>query len=117
MEQHTSDYKRLMTGFRALHRAQPAAMEGFGQLHQAALADGAVSHKHKELLALGIAVAQRCGDCVTIHAHDVVHAGASEAEIDEAIAVAVLMGGGPAAVYGVRAREAVAAFAAAQMTS
>lgn len=113
MDTHASRYQELMAGFRDLNDAQPAAMDGFGRLHRSALADDALSRKHKELMALAIAVVQRCGDCVTIHAHDAVHAGATEAEIAESVAVAVLMGGGPAAVYGQRARAAAAEFAAA----
>ncbi len=111
MDDHSSRYKELMAGFRDLNEVQPAAMDGFGRLHRGALADGALTRKNKELMALAIAVAQRCGDCVSIHAHDAIHAGATEDEVAEAVAVAVLMGGGPAAVYGAKAREAAAEFA------
>lgn len=93
---------------RALRRAIPDVLAGFAQLHEAALRPGALDTKSKELMALAIAVSKRCDGCIAAHARGSVRAGASEAEIAEAIGVAVLMNGGPATVYGPRA------FAAAQ---
>ena len=61
----------------------------------------------KELMALGIAVAQRCEGCLVFHARAAQQKGASREEVAETIAVAIEMGGGPAAVYG---GEAMAAF-------
>lgn len=115
MTDHVARYRQLMAAFGSLNHAQPEAMEGFGRLHRGALAEGALARKTKELMALVIAVTQHCDGCITIHAHDAIHAGATLEEIDEAVAVAVLMGGGPAAVYGAQAREAAVAFADAEM--
>jgi alkylhydroperoxidase/carboxymuconolactone decarboxylase family protein YurZ len=42
--------------------------------------------------------------------HDAIHVGATEQEIIEAIGVAVLMGGGPSAIYGSEALEALEQF-------
>lgn len=52
----------------------------------------------------------RCDGCVAYHVHDALEAGASRDEIVEVIGVAVLMGGGPAVVYGSEALEAVEQF-------
>ena len=70
-------------------------MEGFGELHHAAVADGVLDPKTKELIALGIAISVRCEGCISFHVHDALKAGATRAEIVEAIGVAILMGGGP----------------------
>ena len=43
-----------------LGRELPGTMGGFGNLHKAATAKGALDAKTKELIALGIAVAVRC---------------------------------------------------------
>lgn len=110
MNDRTAEYRKLMGGFRGLNEVQPAVMDGFGRMHRGATADGALLGKHKELIALAIAVAQGCDGCITIHAHDAVRAGATAPEADDAVGVAVLMGGGPAAVYGAKAREAIAEF-------
>jgi len=42
-------------------------MKGFNEVHHAATADGALSTKEKELIALGIAVAVRCSHCIVAH--------------------------------------------------
>lgn len=87
-------------------------MSAFATLHKNALADGALSKKEKELIALGIGIAARCGGCIAYHTHGALHAGASRPEVLEAIGVAILMGGGPALVYGCEALAALEQFEA-----
>jgi AhpD family alkylhydroperoxidase len=91
------------------HEAQ-GPMSGFARLHASSVTDGALTPRVKELMALAIAVAVHCEDCITYHVHDALAAGASRAEIAETIGVAVMMGGGPAAVYGAQALQAVSEF-------
>ncbi|HXG08487.1 MAG TPA: carboxymuconolactone decarboxylase family protein [Gemmataceae bacterium] len=81
-------------------------MGGFGQLHQQAVADGALTGKVKE----SIAVAVRCEGCIAFHMHDTLKAAASRQEVLEAIGVAVLMGGGPSVRYGAEALAALDQF-------
>jgi AhpD family alkylhydroperoxidase len=88
-------------------------MTGFGQLHKAALAEGVLSTKVKELIALAIAVSTRCEGCIAFHINDALRAGASRPEILEALGVAVLMGGGPSTLYACEALEALEQFQAA----
>src|SRR5262249_59735506 len=45
---------------RELRRSIPQVYEGYKQLHDAALAAGALDAKTKELIALGIAVSKEC---------------------------------------------------------
>ncbi|OQA38863.1 MAG: Carboxymuconolactone decarboxylase family protein [Chloroflexi bacterium ADurb.Bin325] len=85
----------------------PDTMAAFGQLHNAAAADGALSSKEKELIALGIAIALRCDGCIAYHVHDAIKAGASRAEMMETIGVAILMGGGPSLMYGAETLDAI----------
>lgn len=91
---------------RDLRRAIPEVYKGFGELHSAALAPGALSASMKELIALAIAVVERCDGCIASHSRGAVKAGASKEEAAEAIGVAFLMAGGPATVYGPRAYAA-----------
>lgn len=91
-------------------KENPECMKGFMQLHKAGSSDGAISAKVKELIALGIAIVVRCDGCIAFHVHDAVKAGASHEEIVETIGVAILMGGGPAVVYGTQALEALRQF-------
>ena len=57
-----------------------------------------------------ISLAARCDGCIAYHVHDALRAGATRTEVLEAIGVAILMGGGPATVYGAEAIEALDQF-------
>lgn len=105
-------YDQLQREFRSLAAAEPAVMDGFQRMHRGATTDGALSRRTKELMALAISVAVRCDGCIAYHVHDAVKAGASAEEIHEAIGVAVMMGGGPSAVYGADAMRAYEEFTA-----
>ena len=82
--------------FEKMQQAAPDMVKGFGGLFQATMKDGALKKKEKELVALGIAVAQRCEPCINLHVQKCLEAGNSPAEILEAACVAVMMQGGPA---------------------
>ena len=107
---HRAELQKLAV---RLSKEIPGPMSGFSSLHKAALADGALGRKSKELIALGIAVASRCDGCIAYHVHDAIKAGASRQEITEAIGVAILMGGGPAMVYGCEGLAALEQFESA----
>lgn len=111
MDKQYVDYFEHLQGLIAdLGEAAPGAMSAFGELHEGAVAEGALDSRMKELIALGIAVTVRCDGCIAYHVHDALEAGASREEIAETIGVAVLMGGGPSVVYGAQALEAVEQF-------
>lgn len=93
-----------------LRRAQPKAMEGFGQLAKAAMAPGSLSEKHKELIALAIGITQHCSGCIGFHVKALRRLGCSREEFDEMLAVCVYMGGGPALMYAAEASSAWSAF-------
>lgn len=98
---------------RDLRDAAPEAWAGFAALHKAAVADGALPARVKELMALAIAVVKQCDGCIAYHAKAAAHRGATPQEVAEALNVALLMDGGTASVYGPRAWEAFQQFAAA----
>jgi len=77
-------------------KALPDTFKGFGALFQGTMKDSALKTKEKELIALGIAMAQRCKPCINLHVQKSIEAGNSREEILEAAAVAVVMQGGPA---------------------
>jgi AhpD family alkylhydroperoxidase len=96
---------------RQLRRAVPGVYRGFGELHQAAFAAGALDSRTKELIALAIAVVEGCDGCIASHAQAAAQAGASRQEAAEAIGVTFLMHGGPATIHGPRAYDAFCEFA------
>ena len=105
-------YEHLKSLMGDLGKDIPDTMGAFAGLHHAGVAAGALDWKIKELIGLGIAVTVRCDGCIAFHVHDALEAGASRAEITETIGVAVLMGGGPAMMYGCEALEALQQFSA-----
>jgi AhpD family alkylhydroperoxidase len=97
---------------RDLRKAIPDVYAGYAQLHGAAMADGALPTKTKELIALAIAVSKQCDGCIANHAKAAARLGATEAEVAETLGVAILMNGGPGTVYGPRAFAAFREYAA-----
>src|ERR1019366_7749116 len=88
---------------RSLREAAPAAWEGFAKLHDAAVADGVLPARVKELMAPAIAVVKACDGCIAYDAKAAARQGATPEEVAEALSVALLMDGGTATVYGPRA--------------
>jgi AhpD family alkylhydroperoxidase len=96
---------------RELRKAIPDTWAGFGAMHQAAVADGALPAHVKELMALVVGVTKHCEGCIAYHARAAAKAGATEGEVTEALGVALLMEGGPASIWAPRALEAFREFA------
>ncbi|HEX7341087.1 MAG TPA: carboxymuconolactone decarboxylase family protein [Rhodanobacteraceae bacterium] len=81
-------------------------MQAFGALSQAAMADGALDARTKELIAMAIGVASRCDDCLGFHAKALVRLGVEPATFRDMLGVAVYMGGGPSLMYAAHAQAA-----------
>lgn len=111
-QSHKVIYQNIQDLMSELGGDAPEMMAAFGSLHEASVAEGSLTHKTKELIALGIAISVRCNGCIAFHVHDALEAGANRAEIVETIGVAILMGGGPSMVYGCEALEALKEFTA-----
>ena len=110
----SENYSELRSRLQGLAKkfggAQPSTMQAFAKLHHSALDAGALDTKTKELIAIGIAITSHCKGCLSYHVKDALNAGATAKEIEEAIGVAILMGGGPAVIYGCEAMEALEEF-------
>ena len=85
----------------------PDVMRGFSALGEAAMRDGVLSCKTKELIALALGVAAHCDACLGFHLQALIKLGATREEVEEALGVAVYMGGGPSLMY---AADALTAF-------
>jgi AhpD family alkylhydroperoxidase len=105
--QHADLIRDINASLAPFRKTQGNAMAGFGQLARAAITDGALSGKHKELIALAIAVTQHCSGCIGFHVKALLQLGCTRAELEEMLTVCVYMGGGPALMY---AAEALAAW-------
>lgn len=106
IQDHSSLIRDIQEQLGHLRKTQPDAMKGFGQLAQAAMAEGAISAKHKELIALAIGITQRCAGCIGFHVKALIKLGATRAELEEMLAICAYMGGGPALMYAAEALKA-----------
>ena len=110
IKDHSKKYSDLTKSINELGAKIPEIMNSFNSLHKVSLAKGSLTSKTKELIALGIAITVRCDGCIAFHVHDALNSGATSQEVLETIGVAILMGGGPAVVYGAEAMEALEQF-------
>lgn len=94
-----------------LFRATPDVMRGHRTVTQVAQTPTSLDTKTTELMALAIAIVQRCEGCVVFHTKQSLAHGTTREELCDAIAVAIEMGGGPATVYGADALAAYDSFA------
>jgi AhpD family alkylhydroperoxidase len=108
MSKSYSEITRRVSGQLAKFRADmPDVMKGFGALAQAATRDGALDKKTKELIALTLGVAAHCDACIGFHVESLIKLGVTRSELEEALGMAVYMGGGPSLMY---AADALGAF-------
>ena len=112
----SKDYRRISdeqdTRAASLFKGNTDIMRAHRQAMTAAQSPKALDEKTTELMALAIAIAQRCEGCVVFHTKTAQKKGATREEVLDTIAVAIEMGGGPATVYGADALAAYDQFAA-----
>lgn len=95
-------YESWPATMNAAKERAPEIGRAFGPFFQGLMRDGGeggLPVKHKELVALGIAVALRCEPCIYAHVEKCLKSGATPKEVMDAAGVAVMMGGGPAYTY------------------
>jgi AhpD family alkylhydroperoxidase len=78
----------------------PEGMKTFWAFDKAALADGAIPAKYKELMAVAVALTTQCPYCIEIHTKKARDAGAGEAELAETVLVAAALRAGAALTHG-----------------
>lgn len=99
----SKSYREITRGIsaqtRKLRQDLPEVMQGWTALAQSALKGGALDPKTKELICLALGVASHCDGCIGYHVAALVKLGATKAELEETLGVAVYMGGGPSLMY------------------
>jgi len=86
IRKYTTDFKQELPGVMVAHTA----------FSDEVYKDGALSHKVKRLMALAVALRAGCTACIIYQTRMAVEAGATKAEVLEAVSVAIAMGGTPA---------------------
>jgi AhpD family alkylhydroperoxidase len=104
--EHAELIQNINESLTPFRKSQSQAMQGFGQLAKAAMAEGAISAKNKELIALAIGITQHCSGCVAFHVKALLKLGCTREELEEMLSICVYMGGGPALMYSAEALKA-----------
>ena len=86
------EYRDRMNS-RILEEKDHLGIKRFFGLDSAAYRDGALDSRTKELLGLVASTVLRCNDCIDYHLEQCVAAGFSDDELDDALNVALLVGG------------------------
>lgn len=87
------DYKESVGTFEGV---SPHFTRAYNEFTGAAFAEGTVSQKDKQLIALGVSLASQDEYCILYHTMEALHKGASEQEIYETLQVAAALRGGSA---------------------
>ncbi|MGO9559207.1 MAG: carboxymuconolactone decarboxylase family protein [Acidimicrobiales bacterium] len=95
--------EEIRTKAKAMRELVPEVFSGYAQMSRAAMGDGALTTKQKELIALAIAATRECDGCIAAHSRNAARSGASREEVAEAMGVVIMMNGGPGTVWGPRA--------------
>src|SRR5206468_7981953 len=72
----------------------PQVMKAFWAFDKAAVAEGAIPVKYKELIAVAVALTTQCPYCIGIHSGNARKAGATDAEMVEAAMIAAALRAG-----------------------
>jgi AhpD family alkylhydroperoxidase len=81
----------------------PAVMKAFWAFDKAAVADGAIPVKYKELIAVAVALTTQCPYCIAIHSDNARKVGVTETELAEAAMVAASLRAGAAVTHATHA--------------
>jgi AhpD family alkylhydroperoxidase len=77
----------------------PDAMKAFWAFDKAALAEGAIPVRYKELIAVAVAHTTQCPYCIEVHVSNARKAGASDAELVEAALVSAALRAGASVTH------------------
>ena len=101
-------------GIGGLRQHSGEVLKAFGGISKAAMTDGALDKKTKELIALAIGISAHCDGCIGFHVRAARRHGAPREQIAETVAMCLYMGGGPSLMYGAKALDAFDQFEAAE---
>ena len=82
-----------------LGESAPEATKAFWAFDKAAMKDGVVPKKYKELMAVAVALTTQCPYCLEIHRGNAVKAGATPEELAETALVAAALRAGAAVTH------------------
>src|SRR5258708_14723260 len=95
--------KENLSNLKKMEKLAPEVMKAFWAFDKAAVADGAIPVKYKELIAVAVALTTQCPYCIDIHSGNARKAGATEAELVESAMIAPALRAGAAVTHATHA--------------
>jgi AhpD family alkylhydroperoxidase len=95
--------KENLPKLKLMNSLAPEVTKAFWAFDKAAVADGAIPVKFKELIAVAVALTTQCPYCIDIHNSNARKAGATDAEIAEAAMVAAALRAGATVTHATHA--------------
>ncbi len=95
--------KENLTQIEKMNGLAPEVMKAFWAFDKAAVAEGAIPVKYKELIAVAVALTTQCPYCINIHSGNARKAGATETELTEAAMVAAALRAGASVTHATHA--------------
>ena len=92
-----------LTMIKKMNILAPEVMAAFWAFDKAAVAEGAIPVKYKELIAVAVALTTQCPYCIAIHSGNARKAGATDVELIEAGMVAAALRAGAAVTHATHA--------------
>src|SRR5882757_8729282 len=86
-----------------MNEIAPELMKAIWAVDKAAVAEGAIPVKYKELIAVAVELTTQCPYCIDIHSNNARKAGATEAELTEAAMVSAALRAGAAVTHATHA--------------
>jgi AhpD family alkylhydroperoxidase len=95
--------KEHLTKIKRMNTLAPEVMKAFWAFDTAAVAEGAIPVKYKELIAVAVALTTQCPYCIEIHTGNARKGGATESELTEAAMVAAALRAGASVTHATHA--------------
>jgi AhpD family alkylhydroperoxidase len=95
--------KENLTKIKTMNTLAPEVMKAFWAFDKAAVAEGTIPVKYKELIAVAVALTTQCPYCIEIHTGNARKAGATDTELTEAAMVAAALRAGAAVTHATHA--------------
>jgi AhpD family alkylhydroperoxidase len=92
-------HKENLAKLKKMDSLAPDVMKAFWAFDKAAVAEGVIPVKYKELIAVAVALTTQCPYCIDIHSSNARKAGATDAELTEAAMVSAALRAGAAVTH------------------
>jgi AhpD family alkylhydroperoxidase len=99
-------HAQILKTLAELGRMSPDTLRGYRTLSEAGNRTQHLDPKVRELIALAVAVTEKCDGCIVVHTEAALKHGATHEEITEALGVAIAVNAGAALIFSTRVLDA-----------